>query len=118
MNDPQPKIRPKIVRKRVYDDRLISANVRKKLRSGDTVISFDEVEATVIGTYETAPTALDVEIPESDEHEAITGETVLNLYCGGGQNNVMYAVALRYTPDNERQLESVFHVLVTDDFDE
>ena len=194
MNDQlQPK--PKVVRKRVYDERLISANVRKKLRTGDEVTDLSEVIAIdLYGTHAVPAVSggsgtgavvdsvtvdtdgqitdvvwksgsseyatgdiltftqhdvtgkytiqdadhsdgvlqdlsektirsssnrqgfsafLEVAIPSTD---SISDSTVLNLYCGYGQANVTYEVALRFASTTERRLESIFHVLVKDDF--
>ena len=97
--------------KRVYDTRVFSVDVSRKLRDGDAVTSFTDVLSQAVDT-DLSPTNLTVTVPGDNEYEKITDGKTLNFYCGGGQSGITYEVALRYVSTNETQLESVIRVRV------
>lgn len=109
--------------KRAFDTRLFSVDVSAKLRTGDTVITFDDVVA--MAQTET-PEGVEADIPFSvqvpgDDVTLPDGVTrampvadgkILNFYCAGGAPGVTYDVMLQYTTSSEPRLESLIHVAV------
>lgn len=102
-----------LLTKRVYDNRLFSVDVSKKLRAGDKVTDFTDVISQALNT-DSSPTNLAVSVPDGsdDQFEKITDGKIINFYCGGGQSGHKYEVSLRYVTTNETQLESVIRVEV------
>lgn len=105
--------------KRVFDNRALSVDVSKKLRSGDMVSSFESISAEVLSTRLDSvddAEALGVFI---DSSSSITDGKILNFRCSGGSEKTSYVVSLRYTTDDPlnddgvgEMLESIIRVNV------
>ena len=102
--------------KRVYDIRLFSVDVGPKLREGDVVTGFvdmDPLEAQVMDSEMTAelPTLAAAGTPVTANADGLN--TVLNFTCAGGASGHVYEISIRYVSTSETQLESVIRVEVT-----
>ena len=85
-----------VFKKRVYDERLFTLDVSKKLRAGDSVTTFSSVTSKkVIDDDETENLVV------NRDTTPIRDDTVLAFTCEGGSAGASYIVALRYVSDTE-----------------
>ena len=94
-----------LLTKRAYDARVLSVDVKPKLRAGDSVTSFSSVSAEVIKPRTAG--ALTVSV---NSQESAGGKEWLHFNCSGGDAGASYKIALRYVSTTESRLESVIQV--------
>ena len=93
--------------KREYDSRVLGVDVKRKVHRGSAVTSFDSVDASRKSGPEGS---LDLVVEVHDT--PIVDRTILFFACSEGSAGATYTVAMRYTSDNEPQLETIAEVTV------